>query len=378
MKKSASMSAFTSRPRAVTKRPGTTNSRRTLQRVLTDERQALAGSRGPSGAISLMRSATAPIVPGLKREASETPSLSSIPLNDSQNFFASRAGVQKSKRFSQREVDLGAFKGIADPKPKISIEAELKDAISALKRPNRQLAGQSIVEMAEKRVIAASLNSRKSKKPVRNPLFSGVQIMATPKNNRYKDMVGESQSQPKDIYEADAEVEPIVIPPSSLPRIPESAVRPNAGRNLDEGLLCEATPLKPRSELRLPAIQETPLKMASFSGFTNKPSSGHIAIPPSPSPPPSRSGSSAHYLRIPSSTSFEAPRAKRKENQIIFATPVKNAQSTIDEFVTPLKPLNLTSNPEAPPAKTGFLEEEKPIEEGSIYKALGWDDMDDF
>lgn len=159
--KSASTSGSMSRPGAVAKRPAPSKVRRSLQRVLTDERHSRSGSRGPSGAISLMRSATAPVVPGLKREASETPSLSNIPTVDSQTMHVSRGGVMKSKKFSQREVDLTSMVNANDSKiKKANIEAELREAITALKRPNRQLAGQLQVDTAEKRAATATSHSR--------------------------------------------------------------------------------------------------------------------------------------------------------------------------------------------------------------------------
>jgi DNA replication regulator SLD3 len=157
---SGNLSAASSRPGGITKRSVSTKARRSLRRVITDERNSREGSRGASGAISLMRSATAPAIPGLKRERSETPLLSSIPSAESQSMLVNRAGVLKSKKFSQREVDLSSLATINDAKlKKASIEAELKDAITALKRPNRQLAGQLQLE-AEKRAASASTHSR--------------------------------------------------------------------------------------------------------------------------------------------------------------------------------------------------------------------------
>jgi DNA replication regulator SLD3 len=117
-------------------------------------------SRGPNKAIALMRSATMPTVPGLKREASEAPSLSSVPAADSQSLEANRGGVLKSKRFFQREVDLSSLVPEANAniraKKQAIIDAELKEAISALKKPNRELAGKSLAETAEKRSASAS------------------------------------------------------------------------------------------------------------------------------------------------------------------------------------------------------------------------------
>jgi DNA replication regulator SLD3 len=167
LSKSASFSGATSRPGAATKRPIPAKSRHSLKRVLTDERERerRSVSHGRGRSMSLMRSATAPNIPGLKREASEAPSLSSIPSADSQPLKANRPGVLNSKRFSQREVDMSSLAREANPKAKkqLSIEPELKEAISALKKPNRELAGKDIVENAEKRAASASHSRSKFK-----------------------------------------------------------------------------------------------------------------------------------------------------------------------------------------------------------------------
>jgi len=99
-----------------------------------------------------------PAVPGFKREASETPSLSNIPLAESQSLHANRGGVLNSKRFSQREVDLSSIapETSAKARKQANIDAELKQAILALKKPNRELAGKSLVETAEKRSSSVS------------------------------------------------------------------------------------------------------------------------------------------------------------------------------------------------------------------------------
>ena len=43
-------------------------------------------------------------------------------------------------------------------KKKAQVEAELKEAITALRRPNREMAGKSIVEDAEKRVSTGGIS----------------------------------------------------------------------------------------------------------------------------------------------------------------------------------------------------------------------------
>ncbi|KAI9674696.1 MAG: hypothetical protein M1817_001599 [Caeruleum heppii] len=187
LNKAASTSKI-SQPGAVTRRRPPERPRRTLERVLTDEKTARTSSRRPSAAPSLQRSMTAPAVPGLKRETSETPSMVLASIS------ASRGGVLKSKRFSQREVDItaGSSSGDAKAKMKGAVENELKEAITALKKPNRGLVARSYVDSCEMRTQGAT-KSRKSRMggaaSQRGMSGLGVQVMATPKNNRKKDML---------------------------------------------------------------------------------------------------------------------------------------------------------------------------------------------
>lgn len=163
--KAASTSNLLSRPGAATKRPVPAKPRRSLQRVLTDERERRSLSHGAGRPITLMRSATAPVIPGLKREASEAPSLGSIPYADAQLVQANRSGVLNSKKFSRREVDMSTLAPIVNAKKtaQANIEAELKEAISALKKPNRELAGKALAETAEKRSASAPHSRSKSR-----------------------------------------------------------------------------------------------------------------------------------------------------------------------------------------------------------------------
>lgn len=133
------------KPGTTLQRPQNRKPRRTLERVLTEERSA---SQKPTP--SLLRSATDPILPQLKREASDT-SLSSIPLN--------RVAMQK--RYSQREVDLHAASQAMEAKlkTKAKIDHELQTAIAALKKPNPRMAVKELVEDAERRVAGSRSRS---------------------------------------------------------------------------------------------------------------------------------------------------------------------------------------------------------------------------
>ncbi|MCJ1400190.1 hypothetical protein MMC11_003394 [Xylographa trunciseda] len=188
-------------------------SRRPLQRVLTDDKFARRKCHP-----TLARSATDPALPGIKRELSDL-ALSTIP--------TSRPSLQHSKRYSQREVDLTAVSQATEAKlqRKAAIEQELQGAIAALKRPNPRMAVKELVDSAERRVAGVS-KSRKSKNPIRNPLGQGVQVMATPKHNRLKNIYPRL-SRPSHSLIVEHE-EPDAIPPSSDPRIPSSSFKPSA------------------------------------------------------------------------------------------------------------------------------------------------------
>ena len=127
------------KPGAKVQRQQIRKPRRTLERVLTDERSA---SQKPPP--SLSRSVTDPVLPQVKREVSDT-SLSSIPLNR----------VAMHKRYSQREVDLHATSELARFKKKAKVEQELQGAIAALKKPNPRLAVKELVEHAERRAATS-------------------------------------------------------------------------------------------------------------------------------------------------------------------------------------------------------------------------------
>ena len=126
-------------------RPQNRKPRRTLERVLTEERSASQKPPPP-----LLRSATDSILPQFKREASDN-SLSSIPLN--------RVAMQK--RYSQLEVDLHEASQAMEVKlkKKAKIDHELQSAIAALKKPNPRMAVKELVEDAEKRVAGSRSRS---------------------------------------------------------------------------------------------------------------------------------------------------------------------------------------------------------------------------
>ncbi|PHH84718.1 hypothetical protein CDD83_1504 [Cordyceps sp. RAO-2017] len=122
------------KPGAAAKRPDPVDNRRTLQRALSTEQQHRRSvSRGPGNAIALMRSATSTSLASIKREGSEPAALRAIPQGGAKPPPRRQPPLSRSASASSL-VDAKANK-------KAMVEAELKDAISALRKPNREPIG---------------------------------------------------------------------------------------------------------------------------------------------------------------------------------------------------------------------------------------------
>ncbi|KAL2146683.1 hypothetical protein VTI28DRAFT_2833 [Corynascus sepedonium] len=332
-------SAVKPRPGAPVRRP-TASKRdkdRTLERALSVERSRRSVSRGPAATIALLRSASQTVIPGLKREASESSVIGLIPRAESGSL------KERPSNIFSRSVSLGGVDMKAQKKAQV--EAELKDAISALKKPNRTLAVKDFVEAAEKRASAGQL--KKLKKPSR---ASGVQVKATPASNRYKDaLAGErTQSQPSpfaDIPPSSASVVPASTLPrkfaNRLPTATTSTRLPTADR-------VQVTPARASSSSSIPAtglrpVQETP--GAADDVPNSSPIMTRKAAPALPPPPPApafapsrqQQARSRHLpaftgvFDVPSSpgigTLFEtpiAPRAGKERLNVVDDTPIKS------------------------------------------------------
>ncbi|KAI1330818.1 DNA replication regulator SLD3-domain-containing protein [Xylariaceae sp. FL0255] len=207
-----------SKPGTATKRPAPPRSSRTLERVLSKEteRNRRSMSRGPSGAIALMRSASTSTVPLLKREASEPVSLISIPRPAS----------------SASQEQKGALARLAAPKRKTTedkekrdalVQAELRDAISTLRRPNRDVVGKAMAEADERRASTSLSQLRKSRKPTQHPRFQNI-VKATPVGTRFYDVLASNkQSRPAPLSRPGTIPEEYAAPSSSM--VPSSAPR---------------------------------------------------------------------------------------------------------------------------------------------------------
>lgn len=137
------------RPRADRK------SRKPLQRVSTESTNHFSKTIP-----SLGRSATdSQVIPGLKRESSEI-SLDLIPRKDSQRSTSRRnTAVDLMKRrevnFSSLSIDIDA-----KTKKKAEVEEKLREAITALRKPNRVAAGQEFADVVEQRNLIAQGRAR--------------------------------------------------------------------------------------------------------------------------------------------------------------------------------------------------------------------------
>ncbi|KAL8712267.1 MAG: hypothetical protein Q9220_003418 [cf. Caloplaca sp. 1 TL-2023] len=355
--KRASSTMKPPKPGATLHKPPPQQVRRTLERVLTDEK---TGRRRPP---MLSRSATDSVLPTLKREPSET-SLSTIP--------SKKTTLHKSHRYNQREVDLTAVSQAVEVKmkKKADLEQEIESAIATLKRPNPRMAVKELVEASDRRATGAK--SRKSTKPVWNPSARGVQVMATPTANRRRNVLPGKvpQLQALSILDEDS----ATIPPSSCTHVPASTTKQSVDVPMGVG---ENLPRKRVA----PTIEQTPtrgpskhsqsiLRTQSSSAFDE---AGVPMVPASTlkakHPPSFLNTNRNNTDQLPSMT-FDVQQTPSRRVSVgtkdslsrvrVESTPTKTLRSISGNAIGPTT--NITSSP-------GF-------HEGgiSIYKSLGWDD----
>ncbi|KAK2023820.1 hypothetical protein LX32DRAFT_571025 [Colletotrichum zoysiae] len=332
---SSSSSKSDARPGAAAKRPHKPATKN-IEKALFKEQSRRSVSRGPSNAIALLRSATSANIPGFKRETSD--------LN--RNSSVDRQGVLS------RSSSLSALDDVKAQK-KALVEAELKDAITAIRKPNRDLAGKTVVEAAEKRASGGLSSIKKSKKPTRHPLFDSVQVKVTPANHRFRDALAAGSKGSSSM----------AIPMSSLP--PSSASRvPSTGPRRGHIDIFGSTPSS--------AIQATPVKRGG--SFLDPWPTDEPAIPPS-SPLMARKPAQAQHLSVPDSTIRPRPRPVRSQSpeMDLPVTPCKQRAVEVSGDKVAATPTSRSASAAAPPPSP-------PKEQAkSIYARLGWDDdFDDF
>ncbi|KAJ6446228.1 DNA replication regulator Sld3 [Purpureocillium lavendulum] len=325
------------KPGAAAKRPATLNNqRKTLQRALsTDQQHRRSVSRGPSNAIALMRSATSTAVPGVKREGSEPAALRSIPSGALNQPRQQQPSLLRSSSMTNLQ-DCKANK-------KAMVEAELKDAISALRKPNRGVVGKAMAEADERRAMTG-FSAKKVKKVSRGPVGSTI-VKATPANNRFRDALAVKGETIADCLHDRTEE---LIPPSSVGHLAPSTASSVGQRDAFIASTSPATEL----------VGGTPIRPTAHASFIRRPPNEEPAIPPS-SPLMERKANTVDAFLIPSS-------AIKTRERLDFMTPRRN-----NVAVTPIK--RTAPRPEALSESPGFVEAH-PQKTVSIYQRLGWDD----
>ncbi|KAF2833052.1 hypothetical protein CC86DRAFT_277586 [Ophiobolus disseminans] len=319
-KRKATKAPTTSRKSEDSKEPEAKKSRKSLTRVATENMRRTADRATPF----LSRSATdSALLKGIKREG-------------------------------RRELDLTTPSAAvtAKLKQKQRVEEELKDAILALKKPNRGRAAGGYVEDLERRSLGPASRSRKQPNPMRK-VVKDIQVTATPRvGRRTKDIVEQTPNHHYHTGNPFARLSTSAAPPSSDFFIPSSGARQPA-------FIVPGTVHRSATARQLPR---------SSTGIAETPS------------------------RAPHTKTFESGSARRT----IFATPLKSKSlsreqnfppaSLVSESLakvmdssppgiaaTPTKP---TRSPSAEPRPTIFAKPSQ-AEQPSIYAALGWDDDDD-
>ncbi|KAH7170675.1 DNA replication regulator SLD3-domain-containing protein [Dactylonectria macrodidyma] len=312
------------KPGAATKRPSQQQPR-TLQRALsTEQHHRRSVSRGPSNMIALMRSATSTPVTGIKREGSEPAALKGVLKGESDLLNRRSNPLSRSTSMTNLRDNKASKKAL--------VEAELKDAISALRKPHREVMSKELMDAAERRT-STGLSAKKVRKPGRSSLGTSI-VKATPANNRFKDMFATKSETPEDVPLMSTEE---VIPPSSIPSmIPSTGLR---GGHRD-AFRFSPSPAMDR-------IDSTPTKRSSFL---------HRLRNDDPEQPPLSPLMQRRALSEIKPVPGIAIQEQRKIDFTLFR----------DEGVL-AKPDNIEAKEEEPLGKSM-----------SIYQKLGWDDeLDD-
>ncbi|EPS32273.1 hypothetical protein PDE_07233 [Penicillium oxalicum 114-2] len=400
----------------VKREPPVKKPRRSLQRVLTDEKAAASQLRHPS----LTRAKTAPTPRESTRDSLE-PLLPTV-----LGGTTVRGGIQ-SKRVENREVDLNAAARQHETKlRKVQMLAdqkkELDSAIQALRKPNRELVAKDIAEDATKRLSTGGGSSRKSKNPVRNPLGEGVQVMATPRGNRRRDAMAGIPSVPRTLVpsrsfagqmnESFLAESPVVIPSSTRRAIsfsgpdsslfasqPGSRKRQRGAHDQPPELgSIQETPTRPSSKLLFddPSTKQSPLP-----GLSANKGRGLFRVPEVPvarTHQPENEEASQHIPEAPTTPVSSRRRTidfasdsplvgqtpeNRNPSMMIMDTPPRH-QGTSKNLLMPrttsLFARDASRVPPSPtkesPVKNATLVPSTPekSQSQSIYKQLGWDD----
>jgi DNA replication regulator SLD3 len=145
-----------------------------------------------SRAVSLSRSLTETSMPHIKREPSEARSIMSIAAPDKPKHRR-RDSMASLKHLKSRQISLSSLAAPKDRKRKHELgEDELRNAINAIKKPNRSMIGRQVADEREQLKSSNPSGSRsKAQLSGERKALGGVenvQVMATPHHNRIKHM----------------------------------------------------------------------------------------------------------------------------------------------------------------------------------------------
>jgi hypothetical protein len=284
----------------------------------------------------LARSATdtEALVPRLKREGSEKPSLFSIPLFQEQERKPRRDSHASLKHLQARQINLSSITSTSTTdtkrKRKAAEEEELRDAINAIKKPNRTEAGREVADERDRRAAGTkskiqprislggkgSTADRKALKTVEN-----VQVLATPHHGRKIDVF----SRP---------VMPTLHTDDHADDLPSSALKSHLSDSIP-GTAKKSEPSRMRS-----SVHETPSKRPPKQRLFGSPELMEKEIP-----------DSAFKTRLTAPDALDA--------QGIECTPLKPTSHPQLAFDCPSTPM--------PAKKAKAL---------SIYDSLGWNDYE--
>lgn len=284
---SVSATAF-AKPGSVAKRPVAANAPKSLERFFESDQQKRKASRRPVDPLARMRSATPAAIPGLKREVSEPLGLERISTGD-------QVLKERPRNILSRSVSTSGTEDLKAQK-KAKVEAELKEAISALKKPNRQMIGKSIVEEAAKRTGSSSsphprstyaqarlftcsilINNIEQKRPVRNAAAANkIQVKATPANFRFRDAVA-ADSRAIGSFHPPPPRSKLDAIPSSSSVIPATESRLGFRDDLRDDLAAFHIASTPAKVMATPALAR-----ASPTSFPKQPANDDFIPPSSP------------------------------------------------------------------------------------------------
>lgn len=313
------------RPRALPKK--------TLERVLSDDRSLRHASPPTS-----VRSATAPLIPHMKRETPET-----------FQRPASRGALHKSVSFSNREIDLQADARVQETKRRrlarvTEQKRELDAAIAALKRPNRTVAAQGLMDEIESRKLEGSTRKQ------------SVHITATPRRTKSRSSSHHEPALPS----AHASLDDQTIPSSiARPSRSDQWQPPTSAKKRAVLFAIHETPAQPSSSHQ---VMPKPVSRLNFSGV---PKSDNISSDPT------------LVESTPATNRLRPDLLPQVEN-----TPMRMSKSMRPVLFTPLKKTEVRMEDafrDAPIIPAGAGKAMDRVMGGgavemSVYDALGWND----